>query len=270
LAFVGFLKHVLNGLQKMLNINYKYVSIYVLIWRIFMDTIYNIYCDESCHLENDGKKVMVLGALWCPKSNVAQFNQQITKIKACHNLSRYFEIKWTKISTGKVDFYSELINFFFEAGNLNFRAWIIPDKSILKHEEYNQSHDDWYYKMYFYLLRNIFRSGNEYHIYLDVKDTRGRKKLQKLHDVLVNAHYDFNREMITKMQHVHSHDIGLLQLADLLIGAISYKARNLKSSPAKQFIIDHIKAKSGRNLEQNTLPSETKFNLCFWRPNEGN
>ncbi len=234
-----------------------------------MAELYNIYCDESCHLENDQQSAMVLGALWCPQSNVAQLNLQIAVIKARHNLSRYFEIKWTKISTSKVDFYSELINFFFETDNLNFRAWVIPDKSILKHEEYNQSHDDWYYKMYFYLLRNIFRSGNEYHIYLDVKDTRGGKKLQKLHDVLNCAHYDFNRQMITRMQLVHSHDIGLLQLADLFIGAISYKARNLTTSSAKRLIIEHIKTKSGLSLEKNTLPSEMKFNLCFWRPNEG-
>jgi len=234
-----------------------------------MSELINIYCDESCHLQNDRQSAMVLGALWCPKPNVAQFNQKIAMIKASHNLSRYFEIKWTKISTSKVDFYSELVNFFFDTDNLNFRAWIIPDKSILQHEEHRQSHDDWYYKMYFYLLRNIFRSGNEYHIYLDIKDTCGRKKLQKLHDVLANAHYDFNREMITRMQHVHSHDIGLLQLADLFIGAISYKARTLTTSSAKQSIIEQIKSKSGRSLERNTLPSEIKFNLCFWQPNEG-
>lgn len=229
----------------------------------------NIYCDESCHLENDRQSAMVLGAVWCPKSDVNQFNRQIAAIKAQHNLSSYFEIKWTKVSAGKVDFYLELIDFFFNTDNLNFRAWVVPDKSILKHEQRRQSHDDWYYKMYFYLLRNIFHSGNEYHVYLDIKDTRGRKKLQKLHEVLSNAHYDFNREMITRIQHVHSHDIGLLQLADLFIGAISYKARNLTESTAKQSIIERIKTKSGRNLEQNTLPSETKFNLCFWRTNEG-
>ncbi len=31
-----------------------------------MPQIINIYCDESCHLENDNQKVMVLGAVWCP------------------------------------------------------------------------------------------------------------------------------------------------------------------------------------------------------------
>jgi len=31
-----------------------------------MSEIYNIYCDESCHLENDRQKAMVLGSVWCP------------------------------------------------------------------------------------------------------------------------------------------------------------------------------------------------------------
>lgn len=30
-------------------------------------TEYNLYCDESCHLENDDSNVMVLGALILPK-----------------------------------------------------------------------------------------------------------------------------------------------------------------------------------------------------------
>ncbi len=31
-----------------------------------MSQVFNIYCDESCHLEHDREKVMVLGAVWCP------------------------------------------------------------------------------------------------------------------------------------------------------------------------------------------------------------
>ena len=31
-----------------------------------MSEIFNIYCDESCHLENDHFRFMVLGGLWCP------------------------------------------------------------------------------------------------------------------------------------------------------------------------------------------------------------
>ena len=31
---------------------------------------FNIYCDESCHLENDGISAMAWGALFCPQSEV--------------------------------------------------------------------------------------------------------------------------------------------------------------------------------------------------------
>ena len=31
-----------------------------------MNNLYNIYCDESCHLEHDRQKAMVLGGIWCP------------------------------------------------------------------------------------------------------------------------------------------------------------------------------------------------------------
>ena len=123
--------------------------------------------------------------------------------------------------------------------------------------------------MYFYLLRNLISTERKYHIYLDIKDTRSRKKLHKLRDVLSNANYDFSREIIERIQHVHSHDIGLMQLADILIGAMSYHARGLGGSPAKNDIIQLLKEKTGLSLTRNTLPGERKFNICIWRPNSG-
>jgi len=234
-----------------------------------MNTTINIYCDESCHLPNDGETSMVLGALWCYRNKVKEHHQAIADLKATHHLSPFFEVKWTKVSPGKIAFYKELINYFFDSRTMGFRAWVIPDKSILAHDQHNQTHDDWYYKMYFYLLRNLISTKSKYHIYLDIKDTRSRMKLQKLREVLSNANYDFSRDIIERIQHVHSHDIGLMQLADLLIGAISYHARGLSNSTAKNEIVQLIKIRSGLSLTRNTLPTERKLNLCVWRPNSG-
>ncbi|MBN1904885.1 MAG: DUF3800 domain-containing protein [Deltaproteobacteria bacterium] len=231
-----------------------------------MGKIINIYCDESCHLPNDGQRAMVLGALWSDKAGASTYNQEIAKIKARHNLSPFFEIKWSKISLGKRDFYYELVNYFFDQSSMGFRAWVIPDKSILVHTNYNQTHDEWYYKMYFYLLRNLITPENKFHVYIDIKDTRSRKKLSKLREVLCNANYDFSREIIERIQHVRSHDIGLLQLADLFVGAISYHARGLSGNTAKNDIIGLIKKRTGFSLLRNTLPGERKFNICIWRP----
>ncbi len=152
---------------------------------------------------------------------------------------------------------------------MGFRAWVVPKKSVLRHKDYNQNHDDWYYKMYFYLLRNLIWPGYFYDIYIDIKDTRSRKKLIDLKECLHNVKYDFSRKMIHSVQHVHSHDVGLLQLSDLLIGAISYKFRGEMKSAAKREIVEYIKNRSGHQLNMNTLPAEKKFNLCIWRPHSG-
>lgn len=234
-----------------------------------MNTIINIYCDESCHLPNDDQNAMVLGALWCLRNKAGKQNRAIAELKVKHHLSPLFEIKWTKVSPGKLDFYRDLLNYFFDSRIMGFRGWVVPDKSILSHEDYDQTHDEWYYKMYFYLLRNLISTERRYHIYLDIKDTRSRMKLRKLKEVLSNANYDFSREIIERIQHVHSHDIGLMQLADILIGAVSYHARGLSNSAAKNEIVQLIKGRTGLSLTRNTLPSERKFNLCIWRPSSG-
>ncbi len=234
-----------------------------------MKTTINIYCDESCHLPRDGQKAMVLGALWCFDAKVGEHHQAIAELKAKHRLSPFFEIKWSKVSPSKIGFYRELADYFFDNRTMGFRAWVIPDKSILSHEKHNQTHDDWYYKMYFYLLRNLISTERKYRVYLDIKDTRSRLKLQKLRQVLSNANYDFSREIIERIQHVRSHDVGLMQLADFLIGAVSYHARGLEDSSAKNEIVGIIKARTGLSLNCNTLPTERKFNLCIWRPNGG-
>ena len=235
-----------------------------------MSEIINIYCDESCHLENDHQKAMILGALWCDKEHVTEMHKDILAIKKKHKLKPYVEIKWTKVSDSKYNFYEELINYFFDHEVLRFRGWIVPDKSVLQHGSFQQSHDEWYYKMYFHLLKNIIAENDtKYHIYLDIKDTRSRKRLLKLGEVLANAHYDFNRDIIEKIQHVHSHEIALMQLADLLIGALSYHARGLSGNSAKEKLVKLVQDRSGLSLAQNSLLTATKLNLCVWRANSG-
>lgn len=231
-----------------------------------MSDTYNIYCDESCHLEHDRQPAMVLGAVWCPNPQRASVARAIRALKARYGLARQFEIKWTKISPAKLEFYIALIDLFFSDARLHFRAIVIPDKSKLNHSAFDQSHDDFYYKMYFQLLKIIFEAGSRYRIYLDIKDTRSQQKVMKLHDYLANAQYDFNKEMVERIQQVHSSEIEQLQLADVLIGALSYLHRGLRTSPAKQAVIERIKAKSGFSLERSTLPTEKKLNVFVWTP----
>ena len=234
-----------------------------------MNNTFNVYCDESCHLENDGQKAMVLGAVWCPEAKRLEIVQRLREIKARHKLPRDFEIKWTKVSSSKLQFYLDCIDYFFDDDDLHFRALVVTDKSKLDHLRYLQSHDDWYYKMYFSMLKTIFEPDAGYHVYIDIKDTLGHEKVAKLHDVLANNAYDFSRKVIRRVQRIHSHEAEQLQLADLLIGALSYLHRGLDSSEAKLRLIERIRERSYYSLKQNTLLRESKFNLFLWDGSNG-
>ena len=226
---------------------------------------YNVYCDESCHLEGDPHKSMVIGATWCAKKDKSQLFERIKEIKIRHKLKPDFEIKWNKVSATKLNFYREIINFFFDsADKINFRAIVIADKSELNYEAYGHTHDDFYYKMYFDMLKFFISPHDNYYIYLDIKDTQGYEKVAKLHEVISNAHYDFSKQIVRNIQEVRSEEVSLLQITDLLIGAMAYVHRALKTSNAKLELIELIRRRSGYNLLRSTLPSERKFNFFIW------
>jgi hypothetical protein len=233
-----------------------------------MSTTYNIYCDESCHLENDRQKVMVLGAIWCRAEKTREISVGLREIKKRHGLSPTFEVKWTKVSPAKQAFYLELLDYFFDSEDLHFRALIVPDKSRLEHELYGQDHDTWYYKMYFDMLKATLSPSDRYRIYLDIKDTRSATKIGKLHDVLCNNMYDFQRQIIERLQTVRSHEVELLQLADLLIGIVSYINRRLEGSAAKLALVERMRSRSGYELTKTTLLQESKVNLFVWHASE--
>jgi hypothetical protein len=234
-----------------------------------MSETYNIYCDESCHLENDHQSAMVLGAVWCPLDKTREIAVRIREIKRKHGLSPTFEVKWTKVSPGKSQFYLDLLDYFFDDDDLHFRALVVPDKTKLDHSAFpGQDHDDWYYKMYFEMLKVILSPTDRYRIYLDIKDTRGAEKVRKLHDVLCNNLYDFSREIVERVQLVHSHEIEQLQLADLLVGTISYVNRGLRANSGKSALIERMRKRSGYSLQRTTLLREGKANLLLWRAQE--
>ena len=142
----------------------------------------------------------------------------------------------------------------------------MPDKSALRHENFRQSHDEWYYKMYFNMLKALFSPDAEYRTYLDIKDTRSAARINKLHDVLCNNIYDFNKRIIARVQTVRSHEVEQLQLADLLIGTVEYANRGLHGNSAKLTLVERMRKRSGYALTQSTLPREGKINLSCRQP----
>ena len=149
----------------------------------------------------------------------------------------------------------DLLDYFFST-DLHFRA-IGIQKSKINNDSFNQSYDDFYYKMYYSLLNHKIETINHYNVYLDIKDTLSAHKVNKLKEIL-NSKYGVFRNI----QNIRSHESLLMQLCDFIMGAISYLHNNEeKQNKAKVKIIEKIKKHCNENLIA-TNYSE-KVNLFF-------
>lgn len=219
---------------------------------------FNIYCDESTHLEHDGEPYMVYGYVSIAYQQIKLAKEQIKQIKANHQYEG--ELKWTNISENTYPMYKEIVDYFFMT-DMNFRA-VVVDKNQIDNNRPDYSFNDFYFRMYFQLLHHKIDMEHTYNIYFDIKDTCSQKKLHKLKEYLKwNA-------SIRNFQFIRSHESHFLQIADVLMGAVNYHLRmeNHKiegKSIAKRKIVDIIKTHTQLSLSQTTNKEARKFNLFF-------
>ena len=126
--------------------------------------------------------------------------------------------------------------------------------------------------MYFDMLKVILSPTDKYEIYIDIKDTHSYSRAQKLREVCSNSMYDFSGRIIRRLQPIRSEEVQIMQLVDVLIGAIGYTNRAFPDgfikSQAKQEIIDLIMKHTGYSLNKTTLLREEKCNLLIWDARE--
>lgn len=230
---------------------------------------YNVYCDETCHLEHDNNPIMVIGCVYCKKDKSKDINDSIKRLKQICHRSPFQEIKWTAISPSNENVANLLIQNFFDDDDLHFRAIIVDKTKLDFKKHYWQDFKSFYYVAYYEMLKAIISPNARYNIYLDIKDTNSQERIEILKltlDKQVNKQY--NKKLINKVQHVKSHEIQILQITDLIIGAISHSLRNITTSHSKNHIIDLIKKESGYDFTKTTLLREDKFNLLVFESSE--
>ncbi len=228
---------------------------------------YNIYCDESCHLKSDkSSKIMGIAGLVCPNNKVKEVRDEINEIKKKYNISKNIELKWTKISSSKKQAYLDIVNLFFRKKYLHFRI-VLVDKTAV----YDQN-DEFYYKICYLLLSALVKSKSSYNIYLDKKDTLGGERVNVLRKCLkhIKKDYDAKLTKIKNVQNIQSHEVAIMQMLDILLGAVVYYKRGLKGVLAKMDIIKFIKQETGLTLDKTTPLYEQKFNILYFKSSELN
>lgn len=225
---------------------------------------YNVYCDESCHLKSNNSKYMLIGAVYCPKFKVKKINEYIEHLKENYNLSNKIELKWNKMDKKTEKLYLDIIAYFFNNDDLKFKV-IVIDKTKLNHEKYNQTENDFYHKSYYEMLKYIITPGNSYNIYPDIKDTNSYYYHQIMLDYLRFKMSDTNKKTIKKVQPIRSYEAPILQINDILIGALSYYYRGLSENRIKLTIVNEINKFYQNSFDVSSYYNNTKFNIFIWR-----
>lgn len=218
---------------------------------------YEIYCDESCIeslFDKDAHEYAVIGGIWLPSECRNEFKAEINDIKEKHK--KFGELKWNKISPSSVGLYQDLIYFFFNSFSIRFRA-ICIEAGKLNHDKFNNGNGELgFYKFYFQLIQHWLYNDNNYNIFLDYKVNGYRHRVKDLQKILQNS----TTATVKQTQALPSNESVLIQLADVLTGAVASKFNNSTNSDAKLTIRNAIEKYLGHAIMP-TAPFEQKFNV---------
>ena len=220
----------------------------------------DIYCDESLHdlftSKKSKDKYMFIGSLWIDREIRDEIKLKVKELRVKHNC--WGEIKWTKVTPSKRDFYIELINLFFSYGmQMRFRCIMVEAKKMIW-TYHKEDKELGFYKFYYQLLHKWIKDFNKYKIFFDMKKNRDLTRLRVLRDILTNQ---YQNSYIEQIQALPSKEVVLIQLTDLLLGATSAKLNDkIISNQAKKDVISHIEKLRAKEIAP-TYQIENKFNI---------
>ena len=221
---------------------------------------FEVYCDEAnpdvLTSESPRARYLMIGSLWLPVELRNEIKSRVAALRLRHKA--WGEIKWSKVSPNRRDFYVELIDLFVSYGdNLRFRC-IAVDRTQLNLALHGNDGELGFYKFYYQLLHHWILDFNEYRIFCDVKSNRDPKRLPVLERCLSRANLT---SRIDSIQSLPSHEVVLIQLCDLLLGAASSRINDtLREGSAKAAVVQRLELALGRALGP-THKTKEKFNI---------
>lgn len=209
----------------------------------------HVYCDESSQCKD---RYMVIGGIWIPATNVQGFDMDITNFRKEFGMTS--ELKWRKISKGKLNEYKKFIDIIFDYINKLYLLYrcVVVDMWQYDNQKYNKGDSELgFYKIYYQLLFQYYIKNYRYVIYPDDRQNSYKYRLEALTIILnrgIRKKYGIDYDPIRNIEPRKSHEVNLIQAVDVLTGAIAYKwnEKDLEecASPAKIEIANYIASKA--------------------------
>jgi len=223
-----------------------------------------VYCDESRqdYFYTDRYIPMgyvIIGGLWIEAHKRSLYKDKIRDLRQVHKV--WGEFKWNRVSPSRREFYLDVVRLFFTQ-SMRFRCIVLPAEKLDVIHFHEGDHELMFYKFYYQLLHPWLKEFNTYRIFLDLKTNRLHNRIQTLKRVLRNAK---PASEILDVQALPSNQLDLIQLTDLLLGAVGYKFHQGTSSSAKLAVIKEIEALLKHQIKP-TLQGVQKFNIFEFSP----
>ena len=226
---------------------------------------FDVYCDESrqelFRSPVPGENYVLIGGIWIKAEERPAHKRAVKILRARHRL--HGEFKWNRVSTSRLDFYKDLVSMFFSR-DIRFRTVVLQADELDSVRFHEADNELMFYKFYYQLLHHWILDFNKYRIFVDTKTNRVQDRLRTLELCLSNA----NISSVVDVQALPSHEVDLMQLADVLIGAVSYKFHKRASSKAKQEVVGEVEKRLERQIGP-TCRADNKFNVFRFRPGGG-
>jgi len=251
---------------------------------------YYIYADESCVSDN----YMLYGGSSIKTSDLKYIYKKFEEARKNTGMTK--ELKWSKVKRQKYNEYKYFVDIYFQLlrnKQMVYRAMII-EKSKVNHKKFNDNDAEiGFYKFYYYFLLHGFAedfifyhefdSEANFIVNLDKRNTK--YKLSDLETILNNGFnklsvkYSFedvnylffeNTAPFLKVEGVDSKKHDILQITDIITGAIGYQINNKDKKPnaakAKIDLANYIASKIRiTRFERRSYHRGFKFNVWNFR-----
>ena len=228
-----------------------------------------VFADESGQTAH---RHMVLGGVSCRREHVDMFEQELAELM--HPPFRNEELGWKAINKARFLDVQRAVDWFFEkaqAGLIDFRC-ILIDTHELDHQRFNQGNKELGFAKFNMLLTAKFarvhcRTGDSVYVYLDQRETvHTPESLRGYANRHLSNKWGFEHAPVRRCAFIDSKASRLLQLGDILMGAVNFQSNNKDKTGGASIYKTQISAQVSRHLNNTRLNAELgAYGFEIWK-----